>query len=221
MRTITTTLYSFDELSERAKKKAIEDWREGETFDFVYDNAGETLKQFAAAFQIDIRSYSFDEHYRNSYSFDYSEDILALTGHRLATFLWNNHKDNIWKAKYYHTEKFGLTDKRIIHKRVKSKLITNECPNKGKWSNSYYSAITLERGQCPFTGWCYDEDVLDPINKFIDNPDGRTFQDLLEECLVSLNKSVQGEIEGCSEDDYIAETLVVNEYEFTADGTMQ
>ena len=66
-------------------------------------------------------------------------------------------------------QKFGLTDKKIIHKRVVSKQITNNCLNKGKWSNSYYSAISLNNS-CVLTGCSIDDILLNPVYEFINKP---------------------------------------------------
>lgn len=218
-RTIRTKIYKFEELSKAAKQKAIEWWKEGETFDWIYEEAWESLKAFCKVFSIDMDSYDFEEPYRSRYSFDLDDQILELSGQRLATYIWNNFRSDIYKGKFYNS---WTTEKHVKHRKVKSQLISKETgwSNKelfGKYYNSYYG-LTPEIS-CPFTGVCYDMDLLDPIIKFMDRPTSNDFKDLLEDCLSSLSKSVQSEIKASLEDENVADSIIANEYEFLKDGT--
>ncbi len=138
---------------------------------------------------------------------------MDLTGQRLATYIWNNYKNDLFKGKYYNYE--SNTKEQIKHKRIKSVFYKNS----GLWGNYYYSAITLEHS-CVLTGWCYDDDILDPIYNFLNKPskDGSNFRDLLEDCITSICKSVENEIEYRNTDEYIKEHIEANEYEFTKEG---
>ena len=59
----------------------------------------------------------------------------------------------------------------------------------------------LLEGNCPFTGYCADENFLDPIRKFIEKPTDKTFQELMEECayevmnVIELDYDYQNSIE--------------------------
>lgn len=219
MRTIKTKVYKFKELSNQAKQEAINWWREGETFDWIYDEAHESLKEFAKLFDINISDYNFDEHYRSRYTFGLEDTILELSGQRLATYIWNNYKSHLFEGKYY---KSWTSKEKIKHRKVKSTIISKETgwSNKeifGQYWNKYHGGPKLEHS-CVFTGMCYDEDLLDPIYKFLDKPNKGDFKDLLEDCLTSLNKSVEDEIKGNLADENVAGTIIANEYEFTKDG---
>ena len=56
MKTITTTVYTFDELSEKAKEKAIDSYRNSDTESFTLQDFWETCKAIEKIFPIKIRS---------------------------------------------------------------------------------------------------------------------------------------------------------------------
>jgi hypothetical protein len=55
-RTIETTLYTFDELSEKAQAKAIDCWRN--IREYCFDCEVDSLKKFFEQFNIDLKGYS-------------------------------------------------------------------------------------------------------------------------------------------------------------------
>jgi hypothetical protein len=91
-----------------------------------------------------------------------------------------------------------------------------------KWlhNNGYFTPKTLG-GDCPFTGYCGDEDLLDPIRAFRDKPtEGTTLSDLLQDCGDSWLKAYAADWEYSYSDECVAETIIANGYEFDEDGTM-
>jgi hypothetical protein len=210
MRTIRTRVYKFDELSKDAQEYAVKKWLEDETYDYLFNEAYETVKRFADIFDINIRQYDFLEHYRSDYRLDLDDNILQLSGSRLLSYLWNNYKDSLFKGKYYSVK----SDKELKHKRVKSKKLSN-----GNIFNAYYSAIQLDHS-CVLTGVYYDDCILEPIYKFLDHPDNSDLNDLLEECFVQINKAVESEIQYQSSFEAVSKTIRINEYEFYKDGRM-
>lgn len=197
MRTIRTKIYKFSELSKSAKQTAIQWWKDGETFDYLYEEAFDSLKKFCEVFNIDMDSYDFNEPYRSKYSFDSEDTILELAALRLRTYLINNYYSTLFERKPY-----GKYEKR----------------ENGKWRYDRYSKCQYQETSCPFTGVCYDEDLLYPIRQFILKPTKYDFKDLLEDCMSSLCKSIEGEIKARMEDEAVIETIEANEYEFTKDG---
>lgn len=71
---------------------------------------------------------------------------------------------------------------------------------------------------CPFTGVCYDEDLLQPIREFLKHPTNIDFNELIMDCGYSLLKSIHNEGEYIYSDDGIKDFLSGNEYEFTENG---
>ena len=213
MRTIETNVFTFDELSKEAKETAINKWRE-----ISYDNmpwfineANDSFEKFADLFSIKWQNIDYEEPYKNNYDVNFDDDIMELTGQRLATYIWNNYKRDLFKGKYYHTNKFN-TDKKLVHKRVKSTLNSID-----KYFNAYYSAITLDNC-CVLTGVCYDDDLLTPIYEFLNKPKDINIETLLNDCINSLCHSVSSEIDYQNSDEAITETINSNEYEFEENG---
>ena len=70
---------------------------------------------------------------------------------------------------------------------------------------------------CPFTGFCADEDLLAPI-RAIKEGENPLRIDILQECLDSWLSGFNADIESQQSDEYIADHIIANEYEFTIDG---
>lgn len=194
-RTIRRKVYKFGELSEKAKDKARE-WYvgDGEVFSYIFEEAGETLRAFCDEFSIDVRNFDFLEMYRSEWRHQLGDDVLALEGPRILSYIWNNHR-KLWTGKWYHVNrKDGSRD--YVQK---------------------YSRVLFEE-MCPFTGVCYDQSALQPIYDYMRKPKaGTTLEELLDECLHSLVKDVASEYEArCQNPD---EDIEANEYEFLADGS--
>jgi RecG-like helicase len=211
MKTIEVKLYKFEELSEEAKEKAIEKWRSSETEYHHGEEYRDTLKEFEKSFPVKVTDWEISPWSYSYVKFDFTsdEDIGELSGIRLMKYLWNNHRRDLYKGKWYQVH----SREKISHPRIRSEKL------KDGYHNSYRSAITLTNS-CVLTGWCVDEDILEPIYKFLESPDNRTFESLLEECLESWRIAWEKEMEYESSDEYISETIIANEYDFTEDGEM-
>ena len=73
-------------------------------------------------------------------------------------------------------------------------------------------------GNCPFTGVCYDETLLDNIRAFMKKPDSRTFQELINDCTDQLLTEIHNEGDYIYSDIGLLETCQANEYQFTENG---
>jgi hypothetical protein len=198
MKTIEISLFKFSELSGPAQQKAIDKWRNDEQNyqPFYIDDANNSFEEFAKLFNIKWRSIDYQETYRNDYSFSNVDDnVRQLSGQRLATWLWNNHKTDLFKGKIYWTNGY--------HKKRVSRIIIDEPYN-----------------HCVLTGVCYDNDVLGPIYDFMNKPTNDDFEDLINDCIHSLCKSVSDEIDYNNSDEAITENLIANDYDFTEEGEM-
>lgn len=197
-KTIRTKVYRFEALGKNAKQTAIEDFRNDNYEDtYLSDEAWESIKAFGKAFDINFRSIDYLETYRNKYSFEMEDNILELSGIRLRTYLLNNYSSILFERKHY-----GQYKKR----------------ENGKYRYDRYSKIQTIESCCPFTGVCWNEDLLQPIRNFIDKPNSNDFKDLLEDSIHEVCKSVEGEINARNEDEVIIETIEANDYWFTQDG---
>lgn len=210
MRTVRTKIYRFNELSQKAKDRAIEKYLQDEDFYWITEEATETFKKFADIFNVNWRQIDYMEPYRNEYRVNVPDNAEELTGQRLATYIWNNYRSDIFKGKYYgklvNTHKDGTPIE-----------ASKEHPA-GLRHVLRYSRCQMSN-DCVLTGVCYDMDILDPIYKFLEKPtEGTTFEELINDCISSLCKSVSSEIEANMEEPAISEHFEANDYEFTEDG---
>ena len=202
MKTIITNLYTFDELSEKAQRKA---W-EKSSFDFSEDYAAEfreTLAAFENIFDIKVTHYEIGSMMYKPF-FDYvtaGDATGAPTGDpiRLAKFVWNNYADYILKGKYYSTG---------------GKWINGEYHNKKRHSNTLFSFFS-----CPLTGTCWDYDILQPVidclhyKRFFNS-----YDELIHACLSAFFAAWDSEIEHSCSFEYFADAADANEWYFTENG---
>ena len=206
MRTIRTKVYKFEELTTEAQQKAINHYRNnGIDNTYIYDDAHSTVNAFNDIFGTKEGSRSW----LDITTGHIDDNILELTGLRLHKYIINNYWSQLFKGKYYNCK----SNKQIKHRRVKSIYYKNS----GNWGNYYYSAITFENS-CVLTGMCYDDDILAPIYDFLKKPNETTFEELLKDCIVSLEKTLHAEEDYLYTDEAIREELINQENEYTKDG---
>ena len=71
---------------------------------------------------------------------------------------------------------------------------------------------------CPFTGVCYDDFLLQPMRDHIKKPTHIDYQELIEDCFYSLLKSIHSEGGYIYSDEGLHELCEANEYEFLESG---
>lgn len=211
MKTITKTynVYSFDELSNKAKQTAIDNYRYKDMdTSHVYDEAYETIKAFHEVF-------GTKEGRRSQWNVNtdhIEETICNMKGLRLRTYLINNFWNKIYKGKYYSLWSKVEFPFNKAHGKPYPALKTR------------YSKVMFTK-DCPLTGVCYDYSILNPIYDFIDSYTEEkyshvTFDMLMNDCIQSLERDVENEIESMNEDEYIIEQIEDNDYKFTEDGKL-
>lgn len=217
-RTIRVKLFKFDELSDNAKEKAIEDWRNDSIGrnDYAWtEEVKQSLEAFANIFPVKIKDWSYGgrgEGISFEMTSDYDE-IEEMSGWRLATYIWNNYRNELFTGKYYGKLVYTFKDGTPIPKSTEHPV--------GCRHVTRYSRVMLENA-CVLTGMWIDDTILGPVYKFLSNPQSNTtFKELMEDCFSEWVKGANENIEDQNSDDYITETIRANEYEFTKDGTMQ
>ena len=205
--TITRTVYSFDELSEEAKETAINNYR-GDGIDTSHNwvEASKSVKAFHNVFGsregysswLDINTENIED------------AISELSGQRLRTYLLNNFGEAFYERKYLKSGAVEVAPAK--HRMRKIEVAAN-----GAIWVKYLSNFLVE-SSCPFTGVCWDENLLDPFKAFIKNPDSRTFEDLLGEAVESLQNCLEKEGEYRNSDEAITEWLSDGDDEYTEDG---
>jgi len=203
MRVEHIVICKLHELTEEAQDKAHEEYLERFGWDIPAwrEENRESLEEFCKVFPVKAKNWSYG--YRTDITSviefsAYDDDVWDLTGLRLRTWLINNFEEWLYKGKYIH-------------------IVTNLKPYSYK---SKHSKAIIEPSCCPFTGYCMDENLLDPIRKFIKEPDGRTLEDLLNECLWSWVNACQEDYEYEMTFEFFKEHAEANEWEFYQNGKM-
>lgn len=192
-RVIETPVYYFDQLSDSAKEKARDWWRQCEAEDPSWGaERRQSLEAFCNEFPVEARSWEYDS---TSYSihkvWTADPDAGRIKGSRLIGFMLNEYGPRVlWKPKEY--EKNG--------KKRRSKVL-------------------VEETDCPFTGYCADEDLLDPIRQYLKEPDMElTYVQLMGKCLDAWGKACVEDMAWLNSAAQVEDTIIVNEYEFDEEG---
>ena len=93
----------------------------------------------------------------------------------------------------------------------------------GTWHNKFrYSRIQWVEQNCPFTGMCFDCDILDKIVEWYKKPDWKiSLHDLFEECFSHYLKLWADDEDYYYTDEYICERIEEDcEVMFLEDGTV-
>jgi hypothetical protein len=205
MRTITKQIYSFSELSDKAKIKAIDNYRAiGYEPAWAKENE-DTLNKFAEIFPVNIKSWSYgDRGECVRFTFTANSDIEELTGQRLATYLWNNYKTSLYKGKYYSL--WSKTEKSYQYYKEGYPVLKQR-----------YSKVILENS-CVLTGYCIDDDILQPVYDFMSKPTNINFKELIEDCFSAWVKACNADVEDQNSYESIADIFEGNNYEFLENG---
>lgn len=210
MKTLQITVYSYNELNETAKEKAINEYLRNADNSYIYEDYKNTIDKFNEVFNIKSGNDYF------KYIINADTDIMNLTGLRLRKYIINNFDYILFKPKYISHLKENT--KRINHKRVR----VNEYKN-GKIFNKYVSGISVDN-ECNLTGVCTDYAILKPIYDFIEYKDVKSYkymdyEDLISECFHNLQKALNEDEDWLNSEEYIKEVFEDFEYLFNEDGT--
>jgi len=191
MKTKTINIYSYSELSKEAKEKALQKYREYNQEIFWQEEMLESLKGlFKNCSGISLKDYSLGE-YNSWIKVDFTnEEVENFTGKRAMAWIENNLLYNI-RISYYGEKRKEL-----------------------RKYGSYYYAGKIK--PCPFTGVCYDEDLLDDLLKEI--KEGTDLKTAFEGLATIYQKIINDEIEYENSEEYIREHFEANEYEFDKEG---
>lgn len=214
--TICTTVYSFDELSEEAKQKAIENERTSRYNHWYFpwqDEYQDTLSAFCERFGIKVEDsgrcdgtvyikngcypdINANADFWTREKYDISGE--SVRGLRLRTFILNNFSDVLYERKKQYVNGYGSKH------RVSRVFTTETC--------------------CPFTGFCADDDILQPMREFIANPTSKRptydLNDLMSDCVSAWNSAWEDNYKYYFSDECITEDIRNNEFQFTEDGEL-
>ncbi|MCV9826601.1 hypothetical protein OIM36_22820 [Salmonella enterica subsp. enterica serovar Infantis] len=191
MRTIS--LYTFNELSDVAKAKAIENYRQyksGDQFDF--SEYKESLREFCDDLCVEVRDWSYGLGGCDvRYEINHSSDVEDLSGVRAYKWIINNVNAFNMRRRVYR-------EYREVNNhgfKQKASFI--------KWVSGVFNASD----DCPYTGVCYDESLLKPFRDFLKKPDDRTIADLIREAMDGYCSDMLDELESRESDEYLRDEL--------------
>lgn len=185
MKIIKVKLYSFDELSEESKQKAIENFLAKEREYFWMNKNLESLKNGLEFFGFKLKNYNIKYHSVSASSLKITsehgkDEIQNLSGVRLWKYLQTNY------SKYW-------------------------CKYDKKFK-------PLLDGDCPFTGYCADENFLDKIREFILKPTNITFIELMGNCSFDVLKCIESDYNYQNSKEFAAEELSQKETNYLETG---
>lgn len=199
MRTIEITVYTIDELSEKAKEKAYHNWLQQNDYPWENENR-KTLEEFCRIFPVKVIdwSYGYWDNYIH-FQFTGDENIENLSGLRLLKYIYNNYYDCLFKGKFYYKEKY--VNGKYEYKCRRSKIIKDN--------------------SCVLTGYDLDDVILKPIYDFLKKPkEYITFYDLMKECLNTWVKACSEDYQYCTSMEYFIELSRINGWEYRENGEM-
>lgn len=197
MKTIEVNIYEFSELSDKAKSNA----KYNHDIHYGYDGSDneDTCTVFEKHFPVHVKTFEYGGcHPYVKWEFTESEEIASLKGFRLATYLWNNYKTSLYHGKYYGKTRRDSQGK-FVHKKRYSKIILDN--------------------YCVLTGYYMDDEMMEPIYKFMGTPDpNTTFADLMDECMQAWIWACSRAWDEENSEEYFADLCDANGYMFYEDG---
>lgn len=197
MKTKTIKIYKLNELDERIQEKAYAEWlQKYYMYGWTSENQ-QTLEKFADIFPVKVRRRN------DGFEMTFDDNLESLSGWKLARYIWNNYRKQIYKPKQYwicngHKNAVGVNAK---HRDSKVSI--------------------YEEGMCPLTGFHIDNYILDPIYKFMKKPDNSTFEDLMNDCYNEWDKAVRRDEEDSQSLRAFKDDCEANEFWFNNDGEFE
>ena len=198
MKQFKINLYSFDELTESAKRVVIDKERNSQ-YNFAYlsmesdaDERIHTLNKFCDVFDLHFKIDYDHQHRFIDWYFDYDsdEELADRDGKMIFRYL-NKYYFAIRSPKTYFKNRYdenGKFDYKIRHSRI----------------------IWIE-GNCPFTGVCYDEDILQPIFDWYRNPNLKlSIRELLQDCFDNFMRCWENEDDYRMSDEHLSDMISIN-----------
>lgn len=203
----TLNLFTYNELSDAAKQKAVEsfrDYRSGDDFDYSEYKA--SLAAFADDIGITINDWSYGlDGCTVSFDFGDLEGLDTMTGARAYAWIVNNVKGlRPGPRVYYKTRevnRHGFTRNERIVKYVSGVYRADDC--------------------CNYTGVFCDENLMQPFREFLLKPDSRTIEDLIREAIDNYCSTLQDDLDYRESDEFLTEELINGDTpEFFENGTI-
>lgn len=198
MRTVTTNVYTLEELTEKAKERAYNYWLTDFDNSFYSADYEELIKQIEVILDISV-DYSIDT-YGYSYivpKMNLEPETACISGVRLLKFIWNKF-NYLFEGKYYSIAHGAGADYKYIHRRSK---------------------VLKSVDNCPITGCCADFAVTDIIKSLWDNySPNKTYACFIVDILDNIKKMWIEDLQYHQSAEFFAEECQNSGYHFSEDG---
>ena len=199
-----TELYTFDELDENIQERLVSRCAECHADDWA-DEYRDTLKELEKLFDVKCVDWSVD-----GWSHDYTlyAEYDTYLHFRLEDAAESNYKDNNDSDYYY----LGLKGNRAMGKcwtlweREVTRDNYHHVGKHGRYSRVVFG--DLHSGTCPLTGFCADNDALDPLWDMMEGKhikDGMTIAEMIDACFRAFFTAWQKDIRYNTSEEYFRE----------------
>lgn len=224
MRTIELKLYQFSELSEQAKERAIQDYRESaanEDLQIMFSEYLASLKRFCDLTGVELKDYSLCDRSDVTLRFEsYDFDNTDLQGLRLRTWVINNWSLVIERPKFLKV----LNYKDMANNTKKMPFILKDAKTYNSYTLAYSRVQKCALDDCGLTGLYSDYAVLKPLFDFVVRPydfrENYDLEDLLTDIAGNFEADVNNAYESILSDEYIKEHLENCDYEYLSNGEL-
>jgi hypothetical protein len=215
MRTITKEVYTFDELNDEAKQRAIDSEREriaADAIEWTSEDYRGSLDAFEKYFDVDVRLG--DDH-----------------GNTFATADWYGRRGYTRTAyEVYENGEWRDIDLRDISGKLLQRYLRHALADLQhrkiytKWNGEEHkerkSRIMYYTEDCSLSGLYSDYELLKPFRDYMAHPDDTTtYEDLVDAALNGFTSEWNRDCEYHYGDEYVSTELSERECEFLADGT--
>jgi hypothetical protein len=194
-------VFTFDELSEQAKEKAINDYIYQDDYGFQHEDNQEQLKELCNLLDIDIKKIEYEYGYRTYINCKF--DINDITSY-------------IDYSKKVSNQGFHVQENRTGLKLYKWIQNNINIYDKKKLYNHNYKKFRISK-------ILHEEQIEDyfikPLLNFISNPDNSTtWEDIVKDCLETWITTCNKNYLSYYSSENISEIIRENEYVFLSDG---
>lgn len=212
MKKVTITTYSFAELSEKAKAKAIDQFRDINTdhewWDYVYSDFGEICNTIGI--EVDLKHTYFNGFSIQGQGATFSADIdLSKLIEGIKNKTWANHAPNLEQDNNF-TPSPCPVDKRVL-KLIEQGVIDLSC---GIEHNSRYYSSKVDFSSNYTYNECIDYNNIEAELKKLED----WLKDIAGELDSLLFNLLEKEYDYMTSEEAIIETIEANDYQFLESG---
>jgi hypothetical protein len=197
MKTQTIVTYKFNELSESAKERAIDEYRQCSLDDEWYEGTVEKWKESASLIGIDIDNIYFSGFYSQG-------DGACFTGSYQYKKGWKKSLEKATGGGELYKNLKNIGEQLQAEQKKHFYDISAVIEHTGRYSHENSVTISVEPGEIRYS--------------FCDNHTEENVADALRELMQDIYSSLREEYEYLTSDEYVGEVLIDSEHEFTENG---